>query len=108
PFDNVRAEVVDELPEIENEMLIGMNQRDPSAFDCYRLNIVTGELQLVAENPGNVTRWFNDHTGAVRIAIATDGVNTTLMARDDDSGPFREVLTTHFKESLDPLFYTFD
>src|SRR5437588_7952964 len=45
PFENVKVEVVDELPEIENEVLIGMNQRDPSAFDCYRLNVVTGEMQ---------------------------------------------------------------
>jgi len=108
PFENVKVELVDELPDIESEVLIGLNQRDPSAFDCYRLNVVTGDLQLVAENPGNFIRWFGDHDGNVLIAVATDGVNTTLLARDTEKEPFREVLTTHFKESLDPLFYTFD
>ncbi|HWF44652.1 MAG TPA: S9 family peptidase [Candidatus Kapabacteria bacterium] len=108
PFEGVKVEVVDHLEEIPNEVLIGMNQRDPQVFDVYRLNVVTGELQLVAENPGNVTRWLTDHTGAVRVAVATDGVNNTLLYRASEQEAFREVLTTHFKDALDPFFFTFD
>ncbi|HZK75849.1 MAG TPA: S9 family peptidase, partial [Candidatus Kapabacteria bacterium] len=108
PFAGVKVEVVDDLEEIENEILIGMNQRDPVCFDVYRLNVVTGEMRLVAENPGNVTRWITDHEGTVRIAIVTDGVNTTYLYREHDGEPFREVLQIHFKESLEPMFFTFD
>ncbi len=108
PFPNVKVEVVDELQEIDDEVLIGMNRRDAECFDVFRMNISTGQIQLIAENPGNITRWVTDHTGAVRIAIATDGVNTTFLYRDVDSEPFREVKTIHFKESLEPLFFTPD
>jgi len=108
PFAGVKVEVVDDLEEIEGEILIGMNQRDPVCFDVYRLNVVTGEMRLVAENPGNVTHWITDHEGTVRIAVVSDGVNTTYLYRDHDNEAFREVLTIHFKEALSPLFFTFD
>ena len=108
PFPGVRAQVVDELEEIEGEVLIGMNQRNPECFDVYRLNVLTGDLRLVAENPGSVTQWITDHDGTVRIAVKTDGVNQTYLYREHDGEEFREVLTVHFKDTLQPLFFTFD
>ena len=108
PFPGVKVEIVDELVEVDNELLIGMNQRDPQCFDVYRVNVMTGAMQLVAENPGDIVQWQTDHTGAVRIAIRSDGVNNTLLYRDKEGEDFREVITTSFKESLSPLFFTFD
>ena len=108
PFPGVKVQIVDELEEIENEVLIGMNQRDPQCFDVYRVNVMSGAMELVAENPGDIVEWETDHTGAVRIAIRTDGVNNTLLYRDKEGEDFREVITTNFKESLAPLFFTFD
>jgi dipeptidyl aminopeptidase/acylaminoacyl peptidase len=108
PFEGVRVEVVDELIEIENEILIRMNRRDAAAFDVFRLNVETGAMQLIAENPGPITRWITDHNGKVRVAQRSDGVNNTLLYRDTEQDEFREIVTTHFKESLDPMFFTFD
>ncbi len=108
PFPGVRADIVDDLEEIEGEVLVGMNQRNPECFDVYRLKIDTGEMRMVAENPGTVTRWVTDHAGTVRIGIMTDGVNSTYLYRDRDDEPFRDVLTIHFKEALEPMFFTFD
>jgi dipeptidyl aminopeptidase/acylaminoacyl peptidase len=108
PFPGVKVDIVDELEEIDNELLIGMNQRDPACFDVYRLNVITGAMKLVAENPGDIVQWGTDHTGAVRIAIRTDGVNNTLLYREQEGEEFREIVTTNFKESLAPLFFTFD
>lgn len=108
PFEGVRVEVVDELEDFDNEILIGMNKRNPEVFDVYRMNVMTGEMRMVAENPGSVTQWVTDHTGAIRIAMVSDGVNTTFLYRETEEMPFREVLTLHFKESLGPLFFTFD
>ncbi len=108
PFDGVKIDMVDELEEIPNEVLIGMNQRDPEVFDVYRLNIVTGEMHLVAENPGSVTRWVTDHDGCIRVAITANGLENTLLYRDRDTEEFREVLHTNFKEQLEPFFFSFD
>ena len=108
PFEDVNVQVVDELEENENEVLVGMNKRNPELFDVYRLNINTGELKMEAENPGGVTNWITDHDGTIRVAVQSDGVNTNLLYRDDNKSNFKSVLTTSFKESVSPLFFTFD
>jgi Tol biopolymer transport system component len=54
PFENVHVRIVDRLEDIEDEMLISMNKRDEQIFDVYRLNINTGEMKMVAENPMGV------------------------------------------------------
>ncbi|MBM4157316.1 MAG: S9 family peptidase [Ignavibacteria bacterium] len=108
PPEKVRVELVDELEENPNEILIGMNQRDARIFDVYKLNVNTGEMTMVAENPGNISDWVTDHNGIIRIAIATDGVNRTILYRDDEKKEFSPVLTTNFKETLNPVFFTFD
>ncbi|PID59465.1 MAG: S9 family peptidase, partial [Ignavibacteriae bacterium] len=108
PFDKVRVGIVDDLEENEDEMLISMNKRDPRIFDVFRINVKTGEMELVAENPGNVTSWQTDHDGKLRIAITTDGVNTSILYREKETDEFKPVLTTNFKETLTPLFFTFD
>ncbi len=108
PFDKVNVQIVDDLEDNENEVLIGMNKRNPELFDVYRLNINTGELNMEAENPGGVSNWITDHNGNIRIATQSDGVNTNLLYRQSNKHPFKTVLRTNFKESVNPLFFTFD
>ncbi len=108
PFPGVRAEIVDLLEDHPTDMLVSLNKRKPEIFDVYRLNTATGDLKVVAENPGNVTGWRTDHAGNVRVATTTDGVNTSLLYRATESAPWKTVLTTNFKESVAPLFFTFD
>ena len=107
-IENVRTQIIDDLEDIPNEMIIALNQRNPEVFDPYRLNIATGEMQMIAENPGNIVGWMTDHAGALRIAMTTDGVNTTLLYRDREEDDFQPLITTNFKESVSPLFFTFD
>ena len=108
-FEGVRTQIIDELEDQPDFVIIGLNQRNAMVFDPYRLNIKTGEKEMLAENPGNIQGWMTDHEGKLRIAIAiVDGVNTQLLYRDDESQEFEPVLTTSFKESLSPNFFTFD
>ena len=109
PFPKVRAELIDDLEDVsETDVIITMNQRNPEVFDAHRLNVVTGELKMAAENPGKVTSWVTDHEGRIRAAITNDGVNTSLLTRADESAPFNAVVTTSFRESISPKFFTFD
>ena len=108
PFDGVRAEIIDQLRDFPDQLLVGLNKRNKEVFDAYRLDLKTGELELIAENPGNITSWLADHAGNIRGAQTTDGVNTSFLYRDGASGPFRTVLTTSFRDSFSPLFFTFD
>jgi dipeptidyl aminopeptidase/acylaminoacyl peptidase len=108
PFPGVKATIVDPLVELPDRMLIGLNKRVKEVFDVYDLDLATGTLTLVAENPGNVTSWGADHEGHVRYAIATDGVDQTYLYRDDASAPFEPVLKTTFRDQFQPLVFTAD
>ena len=108
-FDKVRTQFIDDLEDIDNEIIVGLNKRDPRAFDPYRLNIVTGELKMLAENPGNIQDWGTDHDGKLRLAYAiVDGVNTSILYRDHEDEEFKPLVTTSFRETFSPLFFTFD
>lgn len=108
-FPGVRASIIDDLEDVPDQIIIGMNQRNPEAFDPYRLNLKTGELTLLAENPGNWQGWMTDHAGQLRAVTAiVDGVNTQILYRNNDGEEFRPVLTTNFKEEVSFLEFTPD
>ncbi|MGQ5521981.1 S9 family peptidase [Chitinimonas sp. PSY-7] len=108
PFDKVRVELIDDLEEHPTDVLVGLNKRNPEIFDAYRLNVKTGALTMVVENPGDITGWITDHAGRIRMAQSTNGVTTSLLYRADEKSSFQNVLTTNFKDSVQPLFFTFD
>jgi dipeptidyl aminopeptidase/acylaminoacyl peptidase len=108
PFDKVRSEVVDILEDKPDELLISNNKRNPQFFDVYLLNAESGELKMVAENPGNITAWITDHNGKIRAAVTSDGVNTSILYRDSEKDKFKTIITTNFKETLSPVLFTFD
>ena len=108
-FDKVRTEIIDDLPDLDDYVIIGLNKRNPEVFDPYRLNINTGELTLLAENPGNIVGWMTDHDGKLRVAYQiVDGVNVALLYRETENETFKTILTTDFKENMSPAFFTFD
>lgn len=108
PFEGVRASIEDDLQENPDHILIGHNRRNPQVFDIYRANIHNGELTLVAENPGNIVGWQTDHTGQVRAAIASDGLTTTVLYRSDETQDFIPIISTDFRTTISPEFFTFD
>lgn len=110
PFEGVLTQIIDDLEDIPEEVIIGMNKRNPEVFDPYRLNINTGELTMLAENPGNIQSWITDHDGKLRAAtaIAEDGISTQLLYRDKETDAFKVVLTTSYKDQVSPQFFTFD
>lgn len=109
PFDKVRAGIIDDLIDCPDELLICMNQRNPEVFDPYRLNIKTGEMKLLAENPGNYQGWTTDHNGHLRVVYAiVDGVNTQILYRETEDDEFQPVITTNFKDSLNFVLFTPD
>ncbi|MEP7238110.1 MAG: S9 family peptidase [Ferruginibacter sp.] len=111
PFPKVRTEIFDSWRNIagkENEMMIGLNKRDAKYFDPYSINIETGELKVLFQNDKNYDSWVTDHTGAIRIATKTDGVNTTYYQRATETAAFDSFLTTTYKDQFAIQFFTFD
>jgi dipeptidyl aminopeptidase/acylaminoacyl peptidase len=108
PFPKVQASIVDDLRDDPDHVLVQYNQRNPQVFDVYKINVASGVSTLVAENPGNITGWITDHKGQVRAATTTDGVNASLLYRATEKDSFKTVLTTDFRTTVQPMFFTFD
>lgn len=108
-FAGVRTSLIDDLEEQPDHVLIGLNRRNPEMFDPYRLDLRTGEMTLLCENPGNYQGWMTDHEGRLRAVTAiVDGVNTQLLYRETEDEPFQPVLTTSFRENVSFLEFTPD
>ena len=108
-FDGVRAQIIDDLPDQKDFVVIGLNKRNKQVFDPYRLNLKTGETSMLAKNPGNIQGWMFDHDGKLRIATAiVDGVNQSILYRENEEDEFKTIITTNFKEGFNPQFFTFD
>jgi len=107
-FPNTKIRLISSGPVRDGQVLVSMNKRDSTVFDAYRLNIQTGKLSLLLQNPGNITKWYSDAAGKLRMAIASDGVNETLLYRDKENQNFRAVLTNNFKTSISPIAFSVD
>lgn len=105
PFPGVRSEILDALEFVkghEDDLIVAINKRNKEVFDPYLLNIKTGKLTLLYDNKMNYDSWFTDNNGVIRLATKTDGVNITYYYRGNEKEPFKELLTTSFKDSFSP------
>ncbi len=107
-FDGVRSSIIDDLPDIPNEVIIAMNKRNPQVFDPYRLYLDNGKMEILAENPGNIQGWLFDHAGKLRVATAVAGTDASILYRETEKDEWKTIITTDFKESFSPHFFTFD
>ena len=108
-FDGVRTELIDELYDSPDEVIVGLNKNTPQVFDPYRLNIISGELTQLAQNPGNIDKWITDHDGKLRMAIAiVDGINQEILYRPTEKDEFKTIMSITWKEEFSPKLFTFD
>lgn len=108
PFEGAKAMLEDVLEDDPDHILITMNKRDPRVFDVYRVNVNSGEMKIIAENPGNIAGWGTDHDGKLRLAITVDGLKETLLYRKTEQEEFQPLITTDFTDSVSPAVFTAD
>ncbi|ARK23490.1 S9 family peptidase [Sporosarcina sp. P37] len=108
PYPGAKVQLISNLSGVENEILIGLNKDDPTVFDVYRLNVKTGDLDHVAKNPGNITDWLADHDGKIRIAIETDGVDSTILYRETEEDDFKPFVQTEESDVISPIAFSKD
>ncbi len=108
PFPGAKVVIVSLVPLDPEHIVIAMNQRDPRLLDCYRLKIPTGELELVAENPGDVAGWQADHQGRVRAAISFVEGASRVLYRETEADVWREVARSDLLDLFHVRGFTFD
>jgi dipeptidyl aminopeptidase/acylaminoacyl peptidase len=101
PFENVQARPLEKNKHFPDELLVELNRRDPQLHDVHRLNLATGDLKLVAENPGNVAGWVADVDMQVRAALSAypDG-GFGLLVRKTEEDDWHELLRWGPEDSL--------
>ena len=91
------------IVEKDNSIMAGLNLRDSSLFDLYRIYLDGRKPQLVQHNPGNVVSWIGAPDGVVRMALTSDSVQESLLYRKNDGLPFKEVMKNDFETIFVPL-----
>ena len=83
PIDGVCAYILSMNKNYPDQVLITINEKDQRSADVYLLNVITGDLKLVAKNPGNIDVWCADSNLNVRAAVSAnpDG-STNLLIRN--------------------------
>jgi len=99
-FENSNTSIIDFLAKVPHEIIIGLNKRDPEVYDVYRLNILTGKLRMIEQNPGNVRRWMVDNDGVVRIAYAGD-----VLYRKDGKSEFKKLIDNQGEDDNFTIHY---
>ncbi|PWS27196.1 S9 family peptidase [Pedobacter yonginense] len=104
--EKTRVRVIEDQLIDDQYIIVASNKRDSTVFDVYRLNVRNGKMDIAAKNPGNVTEWMTDNKGVLKIAVSSDGVNETLMYRENESQPFKPVITNNFETTLQPIAFS--
>jgi dipeptidyl aminopeptidase/acylaminoacyl peptidase len=82
--------------------------RKPNQPDAYTLNTRTGNMQLIAQNTGNITQWHADHSGKIRLATAQTDHNTHLLSRTTDQQAFVPIIDFCPTDQLKPIGFDAD
>jgi dipeptidyl aminopeptidase/acylaminoacyl peptidase len=105
PFPGVMAMPLDLLEDtdVDDEILIMMNRQDPTTFNIYRLNVLSGELAMIMEA---VDGAITDRDGTIRLIVqAADGVNVSILHRYTDDDEFELAGVVTFNDFLGAILF---
>jgi hypothetical protein len=108
PYPGCKAQNVVTNKRFPDELLVAVNNRNPAAFDMYRVNLPTalagdveGATTLDTENPGDVVGWgTEDSSFEVREAMVVNQADssTTVRVRDSKKSEWRDLVTFPYGE----------
>ncbi len=107
PFDGARAIPYAVSWEHPDEAMVGINARDPSWFDVYRINLVTGARTPIYENTDGLDGFIFDHGLNLRLAMRPepDGSRTVVTMGGDG---LRDLFPIPYEDALTTALLDFD
>ncbi len=93
PFDGVQARIEARSHLYPNEILVGLNNRDPQLHDLYRVDVSTGERTLLEQNDQGWVGYVTDDDFEVRLAtrFTPDGGSEIFKKTGDDWASFMKI-----------------
>lgn len=107
PLKKVRAQIQEVSHRFPDEILIGLNDRDPRHHDVYRLNLASGKRELVQKNDG-YTGFITDDDYRVRFATKFTADGGNLYLAPDGNGGWKDYLKVPMEDSLTTNIVGFD
>jgi dipeptidyl aminopeptidase/acylaminoacyl peptidase len=99
---NVRAFIYAVPKKQPGIIFVGLNDRDAAWHDVYKVDIATGNRELVRRNTDRVSGWLFDLEGRLRLATRTADDGSTEVLEVGENG-FRTVYTCTVFESCGPV-----
>ncbi len=100
PFEKIQARLTGISRSHPEEVLIGMNDRDPQWHDLYRVNLTSGTRTLVERNDQNFRSYVTDDDFTPRLATRAREDGGFDVLRRSASGSWEAMDTVPFEDAL--------
>lgn len=107
PLPGVQARFQDVSEKFPHEILIALNDRNEQLHDIYRLNIQTGERQLIQQNDG-FTNFITDDDYHIRFAMRMTPAGGTELLAPTDTGDWELFAEIGLEDNLTTFPVGFD
>jgi len=102
PIEGIRANIYSLPKDNPDEIIIGLNDRDKAYHDVYRVNLTTGDRDLLFENTEKMAGFTFDLEGNLRLATRqTEDGGTEILRYDDNT--FTQIYKCNFEETIYPI-----
>lgn len=102
PYGDIQARIMFLPDDDPRHIVVGINDRDPQLHDVYRLDLRTGERELLRENTEGSAGYLTDLEGRVRLGLKITSTGETEISRIDPDGS-EVVYTCSNEESCGPI-----
>ena len=86
PIEGVQAQIQEVSHKFPDQVLVGLNDRDPQLHDLYQVDIRSGERSLILENPGFLEITTDDDFRARFASRPTEDGGADVLRRTGDGG----------------------
>ncbi|MEJ2871940.1 S9 family peptidase [Actinomycetospora sp. OC33-EN08] len=91
PFPGARVLGIEQPHDRPGTVIVQLNARDHALFDLHEIDVASGELRMLAENPGDVAGWMRAAGGELLVSTATEA-GDHVLSRWNDGDP-QEIVT---------------
>jgi len=108
PFDGVKAQIQELSPDRPGTLLAAINRRNPKYHDVYRIDLESGDSEMVEKNDGEFAGWVTDDSLDVRLAVRQTKTGGKKYLKPDGDGGWTPLIEVGRKDALSTQVLGFD
>ena len=108
PYEGVQAVPQPPSPKFPDEVLIAINRRDPQLHDLYRVNILTGESEVVVTNDFGTVYIMSDRDLRPRLAVLLTPNGGAEVLSLSESGERETMMRIDAEDDMTTVLQYFD